>query len=154
PLVAGMGSRVRFRHQIVMMNSAGELDGALDYEELLASVDGTRFEEAPLEECDAAAMCYTSGTTGRPKGVLYSHRALTLHSLAQGLADCLGINECDTVLPVVPMFHANGWGLPFTTALFGANLVLPGSCLDPASVLELLTSERVTVAGGVPTIWF
>jgi fatty-acyl-CoA synthase len=153
PLAAQMASRVDFRHQIVMMNCAGKLEGVLDYEELLASVDGAGFEAEQVDEHDAAAMCYTSGTTGRPKGVLYSHRALALHSLAQGLADCLGVGECDTVLPVVPMFHVNGWGLPFTTALFGANLVLPGSCLDPSSVLDLLTSERVTFAAGVPTVW-
>ena len=98
-------------------------------------------------------MCYTSGTTGRPKGVLYSHRAIVLHSFAAGLRDSLAIGEDDTILPIVPMFHVNAWGLPFTGALFGANQVFPGPYLDPASVLALLVSERVTLTAGVPTVW-
>jgi fatty-acyl-CoA synthase len=98
-------------------------------------------------------MFYTSGTTGRPKGVVYSHRALVLHSLASGMTDLLGVNEADVVMPVVPMFHANAWGLPYTAALVGAKQVLPGPLLDPASLLELLEGERVTLAAGVPTIW-
>jgi fatty-acyl-CoA synthase len=98
-------------------------------------------------------MCYTTGTTGKPKGVLYSHRALVLHSLASSLSSCLGIGEHDVVLPVVPMFHANAWGLPYTAAMMGAGLVLPGPHLDPASLVELLAKERTTVTAGVPTIW-
>jgi len=97
-------------------------------------------------------MCYTSGTTGRSKGVLYSHRALVLHSLASALPDVMGLGESDRVLAVVPMFHANAWGLPFTCALIGATQVLPGACLDPASIVALLESERVTHTFGVPTI--
>jgi fatty-acyl-CoA synthase len=129
------------------------LDGFIDYEALLASADPAAFVEAPLTEEDAAAMCYTSGTTGRPKGVLYSHRAIVLHSLAQGLVDTIGIGERDSVLPIVPMFHVNAWGLPFTTTLFGAGIVLPGPYLDPASVLDLIVQEKVTVTAGVPTVW-
>ena len=106
-----------------------------------------------IDERDAAAMCYTSGTTGRPKGVLYSHRAIVLHSLAQGLRDALSLGEDDTVLPIVPMFHVNAWGLPFTCTLLGCNQVFPGPHLDPQSVLSLLVSERVTLTGGVPTVW-
>jgi fatty-acyl-CoA synthase len=98
-------------------------------------------------------MCYTSGTTGRPKGVVYSHRALVLHSLGSALPDCLDLSESDTVLAVVPMFHANAWGLPFSCALVGASQVLPGPYLDPASLVELFESRRVTVSAGVPTIW-
>ena len=98
-------------------------------------------------------MCYTSGTTGRPKGVLYSHRAVILHSFGQGLVDTLGIGERDTVLPIVPMFHVNAWGLPFTATLFGAGQVFPGPHLDAKSVLELLVRERVTLTAGVPTVW-
>jgi fatty-acyl-CoA synthase len=128
-------------------------DGSIDYEALLASSDPSTFREAALDEHDAAAMCYTSGTTGSPKGVLYSHRALVLHSFAQGLVDSLGISSRDTILPIVPMFHVNAWGLPFTAALFGSGLVFPGPCLDPASVLDLIVRERVTLTAGVPTVW-
>jgi fatty-acyl-CoA synthase len=98
-------------------------------------------------------MCYTSGTTGRPKGVLYSNRSLVLHSLAAALPDCMGLRESDVVMAVVPMFHANAWGLPFTCALLGCTQVLPGPHLDAASLVELLESEGVTVTAGVPTIW-
>jgi fatty-acyl-CoA synthase len=122
------------------------------YEELVASGD----PEAPLLELDedeAAAMCYTSGTTARPKGVLYSHRALILHSLASMATGVLAVGESDVVMPVVPMFHANAWGLPYTCALAGATQVLPGPHLDPQTLLETLESERVTITGGVPTIW-
>ena len=98
-------------------------------------------------------MCYTSGTTGMPKGVLASHRAIVLHSMASGMVDTLGLSEHDTVMAVVPMFHANAWGLPFTCLLVGAKQVFPGPHLDPPSLLELLVNERVTITGGVPTIW-
>ena len=123
------------------------------YDSLLASADPSAYREAPLREDDAAAMCYTSGTTGRPKGVLYSHRALMLHCVGQGLVDALGVSERDTVLPIVPMFHVNAWGLPFTATMFGANQVFPGPYLDPKSVLELIVKERVTLTAGVPTVW-
>jgi fatty-acyl-CoA synthase len=128
-------------------------DGAMDYEEMLAAADPARYIEPQIDERDAAAMCYTSGTTGRPKGVLYSHRAIVLHSLAQGLRDSLSLGEDDTVLPIVPMFHVNAWGLPFSTTWFGCNQVYPGPHLDPQSILSLLVDERVTVTGGVPTVW-
>src|SRR5207248_3120424 len=98
-------------------------------------------------------MCYTSGTTGQPKGVVYSHRSMVLHSLGAALVDSMGIGEADVVLPVVPMFHANTWGLPFVCALVGAKQVLAGRHLDPVSVAELLQQERVTLSAGVPTVW-
>ena len=105
-----------------------------------------------LDEREGAAMCYTSGTTGVPKGVLYSHRALVLHSLAMLFADCAALAERDVILPVVPMFHANAWGLPFAAPLVGARLVFPGPHLDPESLLDLAEQERVTIAAGVPTV--
>ena len=98
-------------------------------------------------------MCYTTGTTGQPKGVLYSHRALVLHTFAISLSGCIGIAEHDVVLPVVPMFHANAWGLPYAALMQGAALVLPGPHLDPASLVDLFARERVTITAGVPTIW-
>src|SRR5215831_14543103 len=125
----------------------------INYETLLAASDSSRYVEPSFDEQTAAAMCYTSGTTGRPKGVLYSHRAVILHSFGQGLVDTMGIGERDTVLPIVPMFHVNAWGLPFTATLFGAGQVFPGPHLDAKSVLELLVRERVTLTAGVPTVW-
>lgn len=128
-------------------------DGFLDYEALLASADPNAFVEPGIREDDAAAMCYTSGTTGRPKGVLYSHRAIVLHSFSQGMVDSLAVGERDNILPIVPMFHVNAWGLPFTATLFGAGQVFPGPHLDGASVLDLIVRERVTFTAGVPTVW-
>ena len=128
-------------------------DGMLDYENLIAPSDISNFQFLDLDENTAAAMCYTSGTTGRPKGVLYSHRSIVLHSMVSAFADGLGIRESDVVLPVVPMFHVNAWGIPFTCTMLGATQVFPGPYLDPTSLLDLFESERVTVTGGVPTIW-
>jgi len=125
--------------------------GDLDYDALLAATDEGSLIDPQLTERDAAAMCYTSGTTGRPKGVLYSHRALYLHTLVS--LTVLDVREDDVMLPVVPMFHANAWGTPFTWTVVGAKQVHPGPHLDPPSLLELFESERVTFTAGVPTIW-
>jgi fatty-acyl-CoA synthase len=129
-------------------------DGVESYEDLLAGADENDFEYPDFDENDAAAMCYTSGTTGRPKGVTYSHRGICLHSMASAMSDMLGLRERDTVMPVVPMFHVNAWGLPFTATMTGAKQVMPGPHLDPESLLENLAQEKVTVTAGVPTIFF
>src|SRR5262245_41368629 len=148
--------RVNIAHVIVVGRSdALSASGrpVTNYDDLLAASDPSRYIEPSFDENTAAAMCYTSGTTGRPKGVLYSHRAVILHSFGQGLVDTLGIGERDTILPIVPMFHVNAWGLPFTATLFGAAQVFPVPHLDANSVLELLVCERVTLTAGVPTVW-
>jgi fatty-acyl-CoA synthase len=140
-----------FDHMIVVSHSGSVPDGAIDYESLIAGAEPA--EWPALDERRAAAMCYTSGTTGRPKGVVYSHRSLVLHSLVAAMPDQLGVASRDTILPVVPMFHVNAWGLPYTATLAGAELVLPGPRLDPVSVLDLMADERVTMSAGVPTVW-
>ncbi|HUO70493.1 MAG TPA: long-chain fatty acid--CoA ligase [Solirubrobacteraceae bacterium] len=139
-------------HEVLMPDADAHRDGALDYEALIASGDPS-FEFPDLDENAAAAMCYTSGTTGMPKGVVYSHRSTVLHSLLANQADAIGLRERDTVLPIVPMFHANAWGLPYAACLAGSKLVLPGPRMDPASLAQLIADERVTFAGAVPTIW-
>jgi fatty-acyl-CoA synthase len=153
-LLDGFGDRVDLDHVFVLSVDGSAPEGLESYEDLLSGADEERFEYPDFDEDDAAAMCYTSGTTGRPKGALYSHRAICLHSMASAMTDMLGISERDVVLPVVPMFHVNAWGLPFTSTLVGAKQVLPGSHLDPESLLENMADERVTVTAGVPTIFF
>ena len=122
------------------------------YENLLAASEDT-FDWPELDERSAAAMCYTSGTTGHPKGVVYSHRSAYLHSMGPCLGNAFALSEQDRVLPVVPMFHANAWGLPYACLLAGADLVMPDRFLQPGPLVRLVEQERVTVAGGVPTIW-
>src|SRR5205823_6134960 len=138
-------------HVIVVSHSGQVPEGMTDYEALIES--GEEIESPYLDERRAAAMCYTSGTTGRPKGVVYSHRSMVLHSLNAALPDTLGVSSRDTILPVVPMFHANAWGLPYAAAFAGTALVLPGPKLDAASVLDLMADERVTMSAGLPTVW-
>jgi fatty-acyl-CoA synthase len=145
------------RHIVVMDDGRGELPadsgGWLlhDYEDLLAAASPVEFNVT--DENQAAAMCYTSGTTGNPKGVVYSHRSTWLHTLAAMSADSLGACERDTIMPVVPMFHANAWGLAHIGVATGATLVMPGPDLSPKALANLIETQRVTVAAGVPTIW-
>ena len=150
PLAQQFVDRCGFEH-VIAVGDGETPEGALEYEELVGAANEEAFSYRDLDERSAAAMCYTSGTTGRPKGVLYSHRAIAVHALTAG--GLLGLTEGDTVLPVVPMFHANAWCFPFTCTLIGAKQVLPGPHLDPPSLLEAFEHERVTVAAGVPTIW-
>jgi len=143
--------RIGDRRIVVISDDADVPAGTQRYDEWLAAQDAS----APFDDVDeqsAAVMCYTSGTTGRSRGVLYSHRSLVLHSFAASLPDMMNLGESSRVLGVVPMFHANAWGLPFACALVGATQVLPGPYLDAASVVALLEAERVTHAFGVPTI--
>jgi fatty-acyl-CoA synthase len=152
PVLERFRAEVNPRHIVVWGHGRSAPEGMIDYEALIAD-ELPRFDPPQLDERQAAGLCYTSGTTGRPKGVLYSHRALVLHSLATALPDALGIGMGDVLLPVVPMFHVNAWGKPYAAALTGAKLVLPGPHLDAKNVLALMAGERVTLAAGVPTVW-
>jgi fatty-acyl-CoA synthase len=153
PVYQKFRDRVNFERVIVVPFAGGETPAGCDgYEELLAGAS-EEFAYPQLEENEAAAMCYTSGTTGRAKGVVYSHRALVLHSMSCCGADSFAISMRDTILPVTSLFHANGWGVPFTAAMAGAKVVLSGPFADGEGLLDLMVQERVTVTTGVPTVW-
>src|SRR6266705_3188214 len=153
PIYEKFREDVSFERVIVVPYGCNTVpEGFLNYEELLASSDGD-FQYPAIDENDGAAMCFTSGTTGFSKGVIYSHRAIVLHSFCCGLVEVFGMSQADSVLPVAPMFHANAWGIPFAATMLGARLVLPGPHVDAESILELMANERVTVACGVPTVW-
>jgi len=140
--------------QVIVVSLTGQPVRApyVDYEAFLAGADGN-WDYPPMDENDPIAMCYTSGTTGRPKGVVYSHRSQVLHSLAQCMPDAIGLSGHDVLLPVVPMFHANAWGIPYSACMLGTKLVLPGPHLHPDDLLPLMEQEQVSIACGVPTIW-
>lgn len=148
-----------FRHKVdiervivVPLTGQPVPDGMDDYEQFLNTATGD-FDYPEMDEDEPCAMCYTSGTTGRPKGVVYSHRSQVLHSLVQAMPDACAMSGHDVVLPVVPMFHANAWGVPYTAAMLGVKMVFPGPHLHPDDLLPLLESEKVTLSCGVPTIW-
>ena len=156
PVIEAIADRLEtVRHYVVMSDKpivATRLRPAYSYEELLAQAS-PEYEFRELDEWAPAGMCYTSATTGRPKGVTYTHRGIFLHTMVQCTTDFMGLSERDTLMAVVPMFHANAWGTPFSATMVGANQVLPGVRPDPKAICELIQSERVTVALGVPTIW-
>ncbi|NNF81059.1 MAG: AMP-binding protein, partial [Rhizobiales bacterium] len=129
-----------------------KLRGVICYEELLAEGDDD-FVWPEFDENTACGMCYTSGTTGNPKGVVYSHRSNVLHGMATNMADALGFQSTDTVMPVVPMFHANAWSTAFSAPMAGAKMVMPGAQMDGASIYELLDTEQATITLAVPTVW-
>jgi fatty-acyl-CoA synthase len=159
PLVQAVAGRCRgVRHWVAMTDrehlpaDAAKLPGLLCFEDLLTAQDD-RYTWPSFDENQASSLCYTSGTTGNPKGVLYSHRSTLLHTFAISLPDALDISATDCILPVVPMFHVNAWGLPYAACMNGAKLVFPGAGLDGKSLYELFEAEQVTVSAGVPTVW-
>jgi len=153
PLYQKFRDAVHFERVIVVPLTGGSVPKGWDsYEDFLGTATGN-FQYPDLDETEAACMCYTSGTTGVPKGVVYTHRSVFLHTFLLTTADNYAICHHDVLLPVVSMFHVNGWGMPYAAALVGCKLLLPGPYLDPESLLELCQGEHVTVAAGVPTIW-
>ncbi|MCC0017282.1 MAG: long-chain-fatty-acid--CoA ligase [Rhodobiaceae bacterium] len=157
PLLEKIADRLPTIERYIVLSDAAHmpdtsLKGALAYEDWIAGLDGD-YAWKEVDERAAAGMCYTSGTTGNPKGVVYSHRSNVLHSMAALQADMLGLSSNDVVLPVVPMFHANGWSLAFGAPMIGAKCVMPGARMDGASIHELLESEGVTCTAAVPTVW-
>ncbi len=158
PLVEAVAGRVKtIKHFVLMTDRAhmpaqSKVPNLLCYDELLAAQDDA-YDWPQFDENSASSLCYTSGTTGNPKGVLYSHRSTILHTYGGALPDSLNASARDTILPVVPMFHVNAWGLPYVACMVGAKMVYPGPAMDGKSLYELMESERVTMSAGVPTIW-
>lgn len=158
PLVEATAARYStIKHFVLMTDRAhmpaeSKIPNLLCYEDLIDDASDA-YDWPQLDENLASSLCYTSGTTGNPKGALYSHRSTVLHSMASVMPDALNLSSSDAVLPVVPMFHVNAWGLPYAACLVGAKLVFPGPALDGKSLYELFEAEGVTVSAGVPTVW-
>lgn len=156
PLYERVADQITAVEHYVLYNAPRDVETTLPnvlfYEDLIEGADEA-FAWRSLDENMAAGLCYTSGTTGDPKGALYSHRSTYLHAMGAGLANALGVRETDVVLPVVPQFHAMAWGLPYACAAAGAEIIMPGPHLKPEPLASLIESERVTIAAGVPTIW-
>ncbi|KAB2337118.1 long-chain fatty acid--CoA ligase [Cytobacillus depressus] len=158
PLIEAVKDKLSSVKAFIIMTDDQELpetslSPVYHYEKLLAEATGDYEFPDDLDENSPAGMCYTSATTGNPKGVIYSHRGIVLHSMALGMADSAGVSEKDIAMPVVPMFHVNAWGLPFAAVWFGTNLVMPGPYFTPKLLAELIQEEKVTITAGVPTIW-
>jgi fatty-acyl-CoA synthase len=154
PLYRQFASKCKFERVIVFPFSGAPVEGGYtDYEQLLDSGDPDGFVYVEHDENDPVSMCYTSGTTGRPKGVVYSHRSTVLHTFIGCLGDCWDLKSTDSILPVTPMFHANSWGVPYAAVMLGVKLVFPGPHLQPDDLLDLMQVEPPTLALGVPTIW-
>ncbi|MEP0706821.1 MAG: 3-(methylthio)propionyl-CoA ligase [Parvibaculum sp.] len=157
PILEGIADKLpNVKAYVIMTDKAHmpetKLPNALCFEEIVEAEDGN-FKWAEVDENAACGLCYTSGTTGNPKGVLYSHRSNVLHSMAANMGDALGMKSADAILPVVPMFHANAWGIAFAAPAVGAKIVMPGANMDGESIYELLDKEQVTVTAAVPTVW-
>jgi fatty-acyl-CoA synthase len=157
PLLEKIAPALKSVEKVVVLTDAAHLPqttlpGAVAYEEWLEAADGD-FAWVEPDENEAAGMCYTSGTTGDPKGVVYSHRSNVLHAMIACLPDAMGIGSRDVIMPVVPMFHANAWGLAQSGPMTGAKMVMPGGKMDGASIFELLDAEKVTFSAAVPTVW-
>ena len=157
PIIEKIAGSVETLRQVIVLTDRAnmpetKLPNAVAYEEWLEEADGD-FAWASFDENTAAGMCYTSGTTGDPKGVLYSHRSNVMHAMIAALPDSMGISSRDVILPVVPMFHANAWGLGQAGPMLGAKMVMPGARMDGASIYELLDTEKVTFTAAVPTVW-
>ncbi len=153
PVYEKFKEKVAFEKVIVVPYGCDRApEGYLNYEELLEAAD-PEFVLPQIDENDGATMCFTSGTTGFSKGVIYSHRALVLHSMAECAVDAFGVSHHDTVLPVAPMFHANAWGIPFTCAMAGSKLLLSGPNVEAEGLLDWMITEKVTMSSGVPTVW-
>ncbi|MCL6635053.1 MAG: long-chain fatty acid--CoA ligase [Peptococcaceae bacterium] len=158
PIIEKIKDQIKtIRHYVIMTPEEAlpqtVLAPVYSYEKLMSEASDIYEFDGDMDENTPAGMCYTTATTGNPKGVVYTHRSIFLHSMVVCMADSLGISERDVLMPVVPMFHVNAWGLPFSAAWMGTRLVLPGRHLDPKSLCQLIQDEKVTVTAGVPTIW-
>ncbi|MFV8827662.1 long-chain fatty acid--CoA ligase [Alkalihalobacterium sp. APHAB7] len=158
PIIESVKDELKTVEAFILMTDQEELpettlEPLYSYEDLINQGDKDFQFRKDIDENTPAGMCYTSATTGNPKGVLYSHRALTLHSMMLGMADTLALSESDVCMPLVPMFHVNAWGLPYASAWYGTQLVLPGPNFTPEVITELIENEKVTITAGVPTIW-